>query len=698
MTDECINYDDYPNKNSEDYVGFGGATGNIIMILISICGIVINSLFSFIYLKKIITIKNKNNFGVSAVEKILCIVAVVETIISVCWLINDLFLKTLGEIDNNCGVCKAIAHAEIFFYLFDWMILSTSLYQVKIILLNPEQILESGKRVIKYLVISFTISISSLIFTLSSGIGGVSPMKTCFIDINHLTKTHHHIFFWLFFMLPIFCFVFGGYQVYLTVTSSQYKNDKKNQQFFIEYSYFVITYIVFSVLLILSYIINYLLSKPAKESPLYSIFMMIITLFSCLSPLIVGIIRVYRTEFFKSLFSKKKTTTIKEGEEELINGDDEDAEEGGRMFDLEKTILEKLIIKYFTAISYALGKSKYANEENEESTGNIKENEEGSVDPKESVEYKITKSEIVKDLDLSINEDIKVLRESNIDIEVTEYNSSTFRKLRELEGFNEDTIISMFQPKKGTNQLISKINDTLYINSTNKLLMLRQIKKEELLFYQRNVLPGLYNYLVNNPKSILCRVFGLYKIKIDQQKENYMALLYNINESLETINNIQLSKKGTREMKLSEKDLRKNIIIDSNKNDEEFHNFTMDFPSRKHIGSIRIGGGSESDSSSKAFKIHFTEYENEKFSNIIKQDTEFLRGKNSYGFSFLVFERIVNKDALSLPKEGEEKEESKSQLNKDSKPQSQIKKYIFNSNMPNIIYNICILDFFRNKA
>jgi hypothetical protein len=151
-------------------------------------------------------------------------------------------------------------------------------------------------------------------------------------------------------------------------------------------------------------------------------------------------------------------------------------------------------------------------------------------------------------------------------------------------------------------------------------------------------------------------------------------------------------------MKLSEKDLRKNIIIDSNKNDEEFHNFTMDFPSRKHIGSIRIGGGSESDSSSKAFKIHFTEYENEKFSNIIKQDTEFLRGKNSYGFSFLVFERIVNKDALSLPKEGEEKEESKSQLNKDSKPQSQIKKYIFNSNMPNIIYNICILDFFRNKA
>ena len=139
-------------------------------------------------------------------------------------------------------------------------------------------------------------------------------------------------------------------------------------------------------------------------------------------------------------------------------------------------------------------KSKYNEDTDEEpEVKNIQDNEK-EFDPAEHHDYKITKSNILKDLDLSINEDIKVLEEPNIDIEITEYNSSVFKKLRQLEGLDEDKILSMFQPKKGTNQLISKINDTLYINSTNKLLMLRQIKKEELLFYQRNIYDLLQPY------------------------------------------------------------------------------------------------------------------------------------------------------------------------------------------------------------
>ena len=134
--------------DNNDHVGFVGEFGNYLMIFISIFGIIINSFFSFIYIKAIITIKNRNNFGVSAVEKILSVVALVETIISICWLINNIFLSTTEKIRDHCGACKFIAYTEIFFYLFDWLILSTSLYQIKILLLNPEQILESGKRVI----------------------------------------------------------------------------------------------------------------------------------------------------------------------------------------------------------------------------------------------------------------------------------------------------------------------------------------------------------------------------------------------------------------------------------------------------------------------------------------------------------------------------------------------------------------------
>ena len=74
----------------------------------------------------------------------------------------------------------------------------------------------------------------------------------------------------------------------------------------------------------------------------------------------------------------------------------------------------------------------------------------------------------------------------------------------------------MFQPKKGTNQLIHQVKDSFYINSSNKLLMLKKIKREQMHFFQNNILPNLYEYFVNNPNSIICRIFGFYRIKIEQ--------------------------------------------------------------------------------------------------------------------------------------------------------------------------------------
>lgn len=134
-------------------------------------------------------------------------------------------------------------------------------------------------------------------------------------------------------------------------------------------------------------------------------------------------------------------------------------------------MIENLIVKYFTAVSFALGKSKYDDEEGEK-----KEEDDLKDEPRN---YRINRDEILKDLDLSLNDDIKVLTETNIDIEVTEYNVSIFKKLRRLENLDEDKIIEMIQPKNGTNDLIQQKNETMYINSPNKLLMLKKNKKRE---------------------------------------------------------------------------------------------------------------------------------------------------------------------------------------------------------------------------
>ena len=676
--------------NSEiQYVGLQGVILNNIMIFISVFAFLINVIFSITYLRKIFKVKK----GVSSVEKTLCMVAVVESFISICWFINNTFIKDSGTLGEHCTLCKFIAQLEIFLYIFDWMILSGSLYQIRKIIFNPKQILDSGKTFFQILYICLGVSLFSSIFSIIAKIGGVSPMLTCFINIQNIEEIYQKIFFWLFFLFPILCFSFGGLQVFYIMRSTQYKNDK---ELFNEYSYFIITYIFFSLMLIICYIVNYVKSKIIGGS-VYNSYISIITILSCSSPLIVGLFRGYRTGFIKGLINKLKKNPPKSSETKLI--DSEENIEGGRMYNIEKKLLEKLILKYFIAVSYALGKSKY-NEDTDDTQESKNIQDEKEFDPTEHDDYKITKSNILKDLDLSINEDIKVLEEPIIDIEVTEYNSSIFKKLRKLEGFDEDKIISMFQPKKGTNQLIKKIKETIYINSTNKLLMLKQIKKDNLLFYQRNLLKDLYDYYVNHSNSIICRVFGLFKINIDHTDDVYMALMYNINESLESVDNILYPKNEVKQMKVKEEVLRRNIIIDSkriqpDKPDRaaDRRKFTIDVGNTNFDGSIMVSNTSSSNS--KSFKINLTDYDNEKLLNIINQDSQFLKSKNVFGFSFLVFERnIENKDRISIIRDEEDdKNENKGQLRPTSKLSAHIKKYVFNSSITNVIYCIGILDF-----
>ena len=112
-----------PSRNETlNYVGYSDEIGNIALIIISVLGFIINLIFSADYLTNIIKIKNRNNNGISAVEKMLCVIAIIETFISIFWMINN--IKGRAERDRSC---KFIGHAEILFNLFDWLILSTSL-------------------------------------------------------------------------------------------------------------------------------------------------------------------------------------------------------------------------------------------------------------------------------------------------------------------------------------------------------------------------------------------------------------------------------------------------------------------------------------------------------------------------------------------------------------------------------------------
>ena len=174
----------------------------------------------------------------------------------------------------------------------------------------------------------------------------------------------------------------------------------------------------------------------------------------------------------------------------------------------------------------------------------------------------------------------------------------------------------MIQPKNGTNDLIQQRNETLYINSSNKLLMLKKIRREKMLNFQRNILPHLYDYFTNNKNSLICRVFGLYRIKIDQNEEKYMALTYNIHESLGSNNNIMV-----KQMKLTEMELRQRLksvtrtaifTAGDNLTDNSIDN-RNDLTTDVHAINTKA-----------SFKVILSDTENDELENIMDKEKEFL--------------------------------------------------------------------------
>ena len=170
----CDRYEETVDKNQ--YIGFGNDIQRIIMILLSIFGIFINLYFLISSIIKIIKTKNSKNANISSIEKILCFISICETFISICWLLNFCGMKTIDDLLNTCSLCRALGMIELFFYLFDWMILMTTLIQIKQILVNPLETLKTEKIIFKYIIFCAIFGIATAIFGFFSDVEGVSPM------------------------------------------------------------------------------------------------------------------------------------------------------------------------------------------------------------------------------------------------------------------------------------------------------------------------------------------------------------------------------------------------------------------------------------------------------------------------------------------------------------------------------------------
>ena len=726
-------------------IGYLNIGWNIFMIFLSCFGIIINLYFGITYLRRIIQIKkgtSKNKVIVSLIEKILCLISIVESFISIGWLINSLFMYSYSQQNNKNEfkneyetACIILGSFEIFFYLFDWMTLSFSLYQIKKMVMNPLNLLKPDVLLAKYIIGFVGVSLFFVIFCAIFNMAGTSPLLTCFINISNIKKGYSiikNIIFWFFFISPIVFFGFGFYHIYIMTKSNNFKGDIKQKIFFMKYFAYILIYIIMAFLLITLYLINYIYNIYNQEQGnIMKFYIQLVTVLSCSTPLFVGIFRLIKTNLIRKCGNNNNNL------DDLLLDNKQNI---GDFNEFENDLLRKHIIKYYIAISFVLGKSKYYNEnetpennelenindkngnenekENEKETINKENNENGNenennilkennndtpekkdileekikdtnenkdnknenedidinnninddssknvdilninnskveenikindsqkkltdsvweIEPltkeemklsKETITYHVTKNDILKDLDLSINEDIIVLSQSTIDITVTEYNTQLFKKIREIDGISEDYIIKLIQPKKSSANLMQTYKKNLfYINSTNKEFLIKKISLEELHFY-KHIINNIYRYLEKNKNSLILRIRGLYDILFDnslKNKKQYIALMDNIYESLQDKkqdinygikdNKIEKlnKKKGIKIHKLKEGIFGKSICIYVNDPSNSIHQFSVD-----------LGNNQQNE----IYKIYLDKKDYDKIQSIIRKDNEFLK-------------------------------------------------------------------------
>ena len=509
------------NSSNIEYIGYAENTGRAIVIILSILSVLVNMIFLLNFGFKLFrNAKNK----LSSIEKLMLGLSIDEILISIFWVVSAIFFKDTNEILKKENICKKISCFEIYYYIFDWTLLSCTIYQIKRVILDPvDSVLKSNKKIICYFLLCFFFA---FIWTLTSyllDLNGESPMITCFFKITYNKEKRITILFLC--SIPVLNIFFAIYQLIIILYSPQFHNDMENIQFLKNYSIYIGAYLISAFLIFILYLLDFF--NPDEKTSFLRWFFCICTMLICSTPFTIGIIRLIQTKSYKYLFEKSKNKNISDLliiENNIKSTFEEDDSKEFENF--EKSSLKKFLKNIYLSISYCLYLNKESNNDN------FIINQEKCL---ATNNYKIRKSIIEKNpfFKKEINE------RDNVEMSCIEFAPEIFNYLRQLDLINE-TIIESLLPSNNIEGLknIKSIHKTegrggsFFINTDDKQFILKTINYQELELIRNLLLKKLALHFSNNKNSIIGRIYGLYKISIKIgvfiEKEIYLILMKNV--------------------------------------------------------------------------------------------------------------------------------------------------------------------------
>jgi len=548
---------------------------NLYIIIPSFLSIIMNVIFIVNFILIIYLNKGKNKM--SSLEKLLLPLSILESLISIFWFLSGKYFGTKEEIYNKKEKCKIFATFQTFCYIFDWLLVHFTLSHLKNMILNPlNYILKSKKKIIYYLLISGG---SALIFSIISyymGYVGKSPMLTCFLsiefyndgNINNIKDIIGLVIVGLICSIPVIILIIGIINSIVVCKNPSYKHDKENRIIFKNHSLYLFIYLIMTFLITTLYVIEFIKKGKIDNVHLENYFFAI-SLIICITPLIVGVIRLHQTKIIRKIINKIKNKCFPS----LMNNENESLhpliEHESTFEQFESLAIKKFVMNIYIALCFCLEKKL-----NEEDINYNDLNEEMN---NETNRYIISKKELNTQLEngLLVNDRLIKMRE-DFSITCVEFAPKIFKYLRQLDGIKEDVIVRSMLPmnnKIGITETEGR-GGSFFVNSDDHEFILKTITFEELELMRKYLLFKMVQYLHENNDSIISRVYGVYKISIHtgvfKESEIYFILMRNVIGSFYDNLICKYDLKGSSlNRKVKYENVDKNVMKDINFNEAE---------------------------------------------------------------------------------------------------------------------------------
>ena len=321
----------------------------------------------------------------------------------------------------------------------------------------------------------------------------------------------------IFLLSPIFLIAFIIYKVVIVVKSESYNNDVINQKLFRAHIFYLFGYLLFYFLFPILYF-----TWAFKVTNLEN-FSFAISLILNFGPIIIWFVRIYISKL-SVIYSNNFIPEDGDAMSLLDKIKDVDGEQNQQF---ESSAIKKFVSNFYISVCFCLEKSN--------SFPNIKYSElKGNMIDK-SNNYVITQKKIAKELPNSqlVNDTLIKSREK-FSIQCVEYSPYVFNYLRQLDQVSNEMIISSMLPmnnKNGIKETEGK-GGAFFINSDDYEFILKTITEQEYKIMMRLLHNNMVEYFKINNNSIICRIYGVYKIKIDtgllQSDEIYFILMKNV--------------------------------------------------------------------------------------------------------------------------------------------------------------------------